>query len=366
MNKILRIFLIIFTGIITLFTVCFFVAFIKSPGKAEAIRDSQGKVIPGSISSIEKIRLGGLDQYIITRGNDQSKPVMLFLHGGPGTPELPLLKKSGLTLEENFIMVYWEQRGSGKSFTKDIKKEDISLEKILSDTYELTTYLKKKYQRDKIYLMGHSWGSYVGILAADRHPEDYHAYIGVGQVCNQYESEKLSFDWIKSQAKERGEEKDFAEISSMTFPAKGSEGATWFAFLPAERAFVSKYGGGITREWKNMMPIAKKMLGAYEYTLVDKINYMRGAAMSGEILFPEVLRADLGESLDSLEVPVYVFQGLYDYQTVHSVAKTFMEELKAPRKEFFTFGNSAHSPFVEETEKFNSTMDNLFNNKGTD
>src|SRR3989339_947877 len=139
---------------------------IKSPGKPQPITDSSGITIPGSISSIEKVTLGGVEQYIIVRGEDSSKPVMLFLHGGPGSPEFAFINKTNPDLENDFVMVYWEQRGAGKSYSKEIPVESMNLDQFISDTKELSEYLAKRFNQEKIYIMGHSWGSFLGILTA--------------------------------------------------------------------------------------------------------------------------------------------------------------------------------------------------------
>ena len=137
-----------------------------------------GKTLSGSISTIERITLGGQEQYLIIRGADTSKPVMLFLHGGPGSPETAFMKKTNLAIEKDFIMVYWEQRGAGKSYSKNMQPESMNIPQFVSDTRELSEYLAARFKQDKIYLMGHSWGSFLGIVTAYQHPELFHSYFG--------------------------------------------------------------------------------------------------------------------------------------------------------------------------------------------
>lgn len=127
---------------------------IKSPGKAQPITDAQGQVIPGSISTIEKVMLGGVEQYLIIRGADSTKPVMLFLHGGPGSPEYPFIRTTNPDLEKDFVMVYWEQRGAGKSYSKDLDVKSMTLAQMISDTRELSQILAARFGQEKIYLMG--------------------------------------------------------------------------------------------------------------------------------------------------------------------------------------------------------------------
>ena len=115
-------------------------------------------------------------------------------------------------------------------------------------------------------------------------------------------------------------------------------------------------GGGITREKSGMWPVVKMVLNAKEYTFKDKMNFMQGSLFSLKHLWPDVINTNLSNKIDSMQLPVYIFQGKYDYQTPYSLAREFFDQLKAPQKEFFTFENSAHSPNMEEVDKFNSDV----------
>jgi len=162
-------------------------------GHAQPIVDADGVEIPGSISTVERITLGGLDQGLIIRGRKADAPVMLFLHGGPGSPEYAFMRQTSRGLEDDFVMVYWEQRGAGMSFA-GVAAEDLTLEKMLADTAELATILAERFGKEKVFLMGHSWGSLLGMSTIRIHPELFHAYFGVGNVASQYEGERLSLE----------------------------------------------------------------------------------------------------------------------------------------------------------------------------
>ena len=329
---------------------------IKSPGKPQPITDSSGITIPGSISSIEKVTLGGVEQYIIVRGEDSTKPVMLFLHGGPGSPEFVFISKGNPDLEKNFVMVYWEQRGAGMSYSNKIKTESMTVPQLISDTRELTLVLKQRFNQEKIFLMGHSWGSFLGILTSHKFPELYHAYFGIGQVCAQYWGERVSFEWVKEQAIIRNDKKGLKKLTSMTFPDTLATIDPWISFIMNEREYVSRYGGGVTREMTSLWPYIKMILAAKEYTLSDKFKYMAGSMFSLKHLWLDVVNTNLHSEIDSMQIPVYIFNGIFDYQTPYVVAKDFFNQLNAPEKDFFTFDNSAHSPIVEEADKFNTIV----------
>jgi pimeloyl-ACP methyl ester carboxylesterase len=354
-----KVFLYILAVILSLIMVLALILWIKSPEKTDPFADSNGNIIPGSISTIERIVLGGLDQYLIIRGADTTKPVMLFLHGGPGSPEFAFMKTTNQAIENDFIMVYWEQRGAGKSYSKDIPVETMNLEQFISDTRELSEYLAKRFNQEKIYIMGHSWGSFLGILTAYQYPELYHAYIGIGQVCHQYKGEYISYEWVKEQATIQNNNKAIKDLNEISFPDSLASVDKWQDFLMVERNYVTQFGGGVTRDMRGMWPLVKMVLDTKEYTFSDKMNFMPASLFSLEYLWLEVINTNFFNEIDSMQVPVYIFQGKYDYQTPYSLAKDFYDQLKAPQKEFFTFENSAHSPVMEEVDKFNSILQAL-------
>jgi pimeloyl-ACP methyl ester carboxylesterase len=354
-RKVFKVMLFIVGGLLFILLTLVLVVWINSPGKAEPITDANGKTLDSSISVVEKIILGGQEQYLFIRGVNRTKPVMLFLHGGPGSPELPFMRNYNSDIENDFVMVYWEQRGSGKSYSENIPLESMNLAQFISDTRELSEYLAKRFNQEKIYVMGHSWGSLLGILTAYQYPELFYAYFGVGQVAYQYKGEKISFEWVKEQARQQNDKDALKTLSGMTFPDSLASSTQWIEFVMNERKYVTQFRGAM-REITGMWPMVKMVLKTKEYTLSDKVNYMKGNLFSIENMWPDVINANLFVEIDSMQVPVYIFQGIHDYQTPYSVAKDFYDQLKAPQKEFFTFENSAHSPIMEEVDKFNSIV----------
>ncbi|MHC1702505.1 MAG: alpha/beta hydrolase family protein [Tenuifilaceae bacterium] len=345
-------FLIVVLGLVTVW-------WINSPGKADPITDKSGKTISTSISVIDTLQIGGVKQFLIIRGVDSTKPVILFVHGGPGGPEIGMMKETNQLIENDFVMVYWEQRGAGKSYTGQIPTESMNLSQFITDTGELSEYLIKRFKKDKIYIMGHSWGSLLAILAANKYPEFFHAYFGIGQIAHQYKGELVSFEWAKNQAKIRNDEKAINVLTNMTFPDSLASNAVWDEFIATERSYVMKFGGGATHKMTGILPLVKMIFLTKEYTIKEKFNYLKGSSFSIKYLWPEVINTNLFNEIDSMRIPVYILQGLYDYQTPSPVAKEFYNQLKAPVKEFFLFENSAHSPNMEEVEKFNQIVREL-------
>lgn len=168
-----------------------------SPGKPELFLDENGRPLAGSISEKIHVIINGVEQGMFIKSKDKMNPVLLFLHGGPGMPETAWSSQSyPSVLEDDFTVCWWEQRGSGLSFNPDIPPETLTVEQLIADTLEVTDYLRKRFGQEKIYLMGHSFGSFIGIQAAARAPQLYIAYIGVAQVSQQLNSEKLAYKYI--------------------------------------------------------------------------------------------------------------------------------------------------------------------------
>ncbi|MBZ9607952.1 alpha/beta hydrolase [Clostridium estertheticum] len=180
---------------------------IQSPGKVNPLLDKNGNVIEGSISEKVYVKINGAKMGMIIKSENASNPVLLFVHGGPGMPEYPLTEAYPTGLEKYFTVVWWNQRGAGLSYSSDISAKTMTTEQFVSDTIEVTNYLRKRFGQDKIYLMGHSWGSYIAIEAAAKSYELYHAYIGVGQISNQMESEKIAYKYMLKYYKVTGMKK---------------------------------------------------------------------------------------------------------------------------------------------------------------
>ncbi len=338
-----------------------------------AIRGADGKPLPGSISSLEKIRLGGVDQWILMRGNDVSKPVVLYLHGGPGTALMPLRRYATGELEKSCIMVMWDQRGAGKSYSKKIPRESMTISQLVSDTHELTAYLKKRFSKKKIFLVGSSWGSLLGIRVVQRYPEDYYAFTGVGQVVDNTENERLSWEYTYAQAKKYGNEKAIRELEEAGPPVDGwykkdRDGDTFpLEGLRLQRKWLMNFGGvlhldsdeydGKQKQLKKMMRKAQKIvLFSEEYTLCDQIRSGSGKKFSMESLWPEMRGVNFFRDAPKLDVPVYFFAGRHDYNTPFELVERYCAKLQAPKKKIVWFEKSAHMLIPEEPENFAAEM----------
>ncbi|MBU3091054.1 alpha/beta hydrolase [Clostridium sp. CF011] len=343
-------FSIVIGTIIGLLLIMLFILWLWGPGKVESYLDENGNVLEGSVSEIARVEIGGLEQGMIIKGKKDTNPVLLFLHGGPGNPEYVLAKEYNINLEDYFTVCWWEQRGSGMSYSSSIEKGSITLDQMIFDTVEVTNYLRERFGKEKIYIMGHSWGSFLGINSIDRYPELYEAYLGIGQVVNQFESEKLGYELMLSTAEANGDEKSIKNLKKFTLNTP--EDITT-DYLMVRSSIMNEQGYGVFHMPKSKCGLLMPIFKAKEYTIKDKYGYAAGSLLSLEQPMNHSINiTNLNETIKELKVPVYIFHGIYDKQVSYDIALKYYEGLKAPKKQFYKFENSAHSPFMEEVDKF--------------
>jgi len=304
---------------------------------------------PNGIESLESVEIGGVEQTIYLRGHDRNNPVMLFVHGGPGVPETGVARTFGLRLEEHFVVVHWDQRGAGNSCSPDVPDESLRLEQYLSDTAELVNLLRSRFGVEKIYLVGHSWGSILGVLIAERHPELFHAYVGMGQVVNMKRGEDISYRFVLDRAQAEGNEKALEELASIHPPYANTQE------LLAQRAWLSHYhgdvyGGGGTSE------LVRGILFSPEYSIGKKLSFYGCAINSVDQAWSDVQKIDFIRDVPRLDLPVYFFAGRHDYNTPFELVEEFSRTLEAPHNEIVWFENSAHNPNLEEPDRYQEIL----------
>lgn len=320
---------------------------IISPGKPSPYLNANGKPLPGSISEKVFIEVNGVRQGMFIKSKNIANPVLLYLHGG--MPEYFLAQKYPTGLEDVFTMVWWEQRGSGMSYSRDIPSESLNQEQMIADTLAVTDYLRQRFGVDKVYLMAHSGGTFIGIQAAARSPERFHAYIGVAQMADQLESEQIAYDYMLTEYRRAGNKPMIAKLEAAPVTAAGVPDA----YHMVRDVAMHDLGVGTMREMRDIVSgIILPSLACRDYTVGEKISMWAAKAKSGiASLFPTIIATDLTETMPEVNVPVYFLEGKYDYTCVSSVAGEYFDVLKAPVKGLYTFEQSAHSPNFEEPEK---------------
>jgi pimeloyl-ACP methyl ester carboxylesterase len=326
------------------------------PSFTSSIKDKQGHNISRSIASLEKVNLGGQEQWILIRGIDTTKPLVLFLHGGPGTANMSLLRKYTNELEKHFIVVTWDQRGAGKSYQAINPHSSMTIARFILDTGELTQLLCDRFNQKKIFLIGHSWGSAIGIFSIQKYPDLYHAYIGIGQIVNMQENEQISYDWTFAQATKATDKRAVKALIKIGSPPYTGD---WQKKLMTQRRLLGKYGGELYGSSKGAFPlIFSSLICATEYTLIDKVNFFNGIFASNHLLWQELLIVNLKKQASSLKVPIYFVLGKHDYEAPSVIAEQYFKIIEAPKKELIWFENSAHFAYTEENAKFNDLLIN--------
>lgn len=324
-----------------------------SPGKIKPFLDETGKPLPGSISEKIFVDINGIKQGMFIRSKDAKKPVLLYLHGG--MPDVFLTQQYPVRLEDDFTVVWWEQRGAGLSFQADMPLESITPEQLVADVITVTNYLRNRFGQEKIYLMGHSGGTFIGIQAAAYAPELYHAYIGVAQVSNQLKSEVRAYEYMLERFQMSGDKKMAQKLKAA--PVTMSTGIP-NSYLRLRDPAMHRLGIGTTHHMNSV--ITGIFIPSWQfrgYTIREKINLWRAKFRSGvSAVWNTMVSTDLIKETPKLDIPVYFLHGIYDYTCSYTEAKAYFEQLQAPVKGFYTFENSAHSPLFEEPEKMQQIL----------
>ncbi|MFH4963852.1 alpha/beta hydrolase [Gaetbulibacter sp. M235] len=320
---------------------------------------------PNGLAEIKYLEINNTKQYVLIRGKDVSKPVLLFLHGGPGASATALLRKFNSELEDHFTVVYWDQRNAGKSYSKKTPKEEIRVAKYIQDVDTLTAYLKNRFNVEKIFLVGHSWGSRLGLYAVQKNPENFIAYVGIGQELVSYEGELISYQYSLKKAKETNNLKAIKELEEIGQPQSGDYTKMYkngFWGLVKQKEWLLKLGGE-RYERTNYTDWITSIWFSREYSFFDLIKYGKASGFSaGNIIYdPDFNNIDFFKEIPAVKIPVFFISGAYDYNTPWELVERYNNMLQAPKKEFIKFEKSGHSPVFEEPEKFNNEIIRIFN-----
>lgn len=308
-------------------------------------------VSPKGVERLEKVRIGGIDQWLSIRGVDKRNPVLLYLHGGPGFSVMASSWYFSRGWEEYFTVVHWDQRGAGKTYvTNDPEKirPTMTKERMVKDTEEVITWLRREFGKERIFVLGHSWGSYLGIEMAQRHPDWLHAYIGMGQVTNAPESERRGWRYAMEHAQRAKDQAAIRDLQSIAPYAADGKPVT-IKEIMIQRKYLNIYGGYVYHRVNSDHEGEAAKL-APEYTDDDVKNLWTADDFAEGILLPEVLKLDF-TPLKTLKCPTILFVGRYDYDVSASAAAEWFEHLQAPSKKIVWFERSGHMMHTEEPGK---------------
>ncbi len=309
----------------------------------------------GGIDLLGNVMLGGEEQWVLIRGKKQTNPVLLYLHGGPGSVGIPRARDFGGRLEDDFVVVYWDQRGSGKSYRSGVPVNSMNLDQFISDTRELVEVLKQRFNVPKIYLVGNSWGAALGALTVERYPELFYAYVGTGQLVHTDKAEQISYEFTLKEAEAAQNREGNKELTAMGPPP-------WdYDTMNKQRKWLRRFGGTIydDKESANsfLSEFMGKMLLSPEYSLMEIVENSMDPNFAVRNLWDDIADIDLFEQVPRIEVPVYFIAGRHDYNTPSELVEEYYEQLDAPAgKHLIWFENAAHMPEFEDPEQYYTVM----------
>lgn len=316
---------------------------------------------PNGIDEGEYVTIGGIQQYFYHRGENKDHPVLLFLHGGPGSPMLPFAQDFQFPWEQKVTVVHWEQRNSGKTYFANDPKQvtpTTTMEQALQDTYEVVSYLKRKYKKDRILLLGHSWGSILGSLFTLQYPHMVQAYIGVGQVVNLFENERIGYEKALECSIQAGNQKDISALRSLSPYPEYQFNDAMNRKLMKLRKLQGKYSLAMRPSPELVMSIFCSPFYTFKdirYMLMSDVLVVKQRSIM-EYLFKSF---DLNAISSDYKVPVFYIHGENDWQTPYSLARQYFEQIKAPLKQFYSIPCAGHATMLDQKDKFTEALFNV-------
>lgn len=320
---------------------------------ATAIIANARKILtPNGVQRLEEVRIGGIAQWVSVRGTDRRNPVLLYIHGGPGYVSIPMSWWFSRGLEEYFTVIQWDQRATGKTYllTDPAKiASTLTTERMISDVEEMATWARREFGKDRIFVLGHSYGSFLGLQFAQRHPEWLYAYIGVCQSIDGPENERRGWRFAINAARLAGNSEAVRELEGIApYPPPGH--AVPINDLYIQRKWVGYYGGVMAYRKNNSADGDLAQLSP-DYSDQEISHIWDGNKFATPYLLPDLVAADLGK-INNLAVPVILLEGRHDVNVNSEIAAAWFDKVKAPKKHLVWFEHSGHMPMTEEPGKF--------------
>lgn len=312
--------------------------------------DSSGKQVPGSIAEEVLLPMKGARQYLLVRGLNREAPIAIFLHGGPGGSETALMRLYNAAIENHLTMAYWDQRGAGRSYDPNIPPETMTIPQFVDDLDQVVDFLRTRLGQQRVWLIGHSWGSALGMLYAYRNGAKVAGYIGTGQVASNPQDEVHAYQFVLNEARRRGDRAALAKLGEIGPPPYT------FDRLRVRDRLLEEYGGYFHRQPNKWRIVFEALFDTPEAGIGDLYRLWQGMAFSQRALWPSFARLDLREAVPVLDVPVTFVLGRFDQRTSSLLAVAYLEALRAPSKRLIWLENSAHNGPVEEPAAFRAAV----------
>lgn len=320
----------------------------KRLGKTPPFLGPEGEPIPGSIAEIASLRLGGVDQWVMIRGESIANPPLILLHGGPGLTETALFRHFNAELEKGFTVVYWDQRGAGKSYDAGIARSSMTVEQFIADLDELVDAVRARVGKGRMVIFGHSWGSALGVLYAARFPEKVAAYVGGAQIGDWAAAESASYAIALAEAQRANDHGALKKLRAIGPPPHTAK------HMWTERVCLQRLDGQLGP--KALWEMGRAVAGGAESSIFELPRVMRAFRSSLDAMWDEVSRLDLVRLVPALRVPVYFFLGRRDHWVPPETSVAYFDVLTAPSKTLVWFEESGHEMFVDEPARFNRAM----------
>ena len=348
-NMIVKILVILFA--VVFFALLAFTVFycIRHDGKIREYKDANGNPLPGSISEKLILPINGANNGLFINSTNDRNPVLLLVSSGPGTDDYFFNEKyPDFHLEDEFTICYWDYRGMGIVYDKNIDPASIDLDTLVDDAVAVTNYLRERFNKEKIYIMGYSGGTTIAIPTISRYPELYYAYIGMAQVVSSGpENDTLIYNFVKDIFTGRNDKRRLKKLDqAVEFLDNGMVKCKSWADLIY---LLHDAGGGTTLNETEFEGICVPIMLAHCYTVKESYEFIRGMYMyRTTTLNKQNENIDYRKDYPEFEIPVYFLSGNYDYNCPWPLVEEYCNMLKAPDKHFYLVENAAHSPLWEQ------------------
>ncbi|WP_338472506.1 alpha/beta hydrolase [Niallia sp. XMNu-256] len=306
------------------------------------------------MKKLETVEINGSEQWIYVRTKNEDNPILLFLHGGPGAAQIYCVDRYFEKLEDDFIVVDWDQRGSGKSYNKKFSKRNLTIHQYVEDIKVLSQRLIERFNKKKIFLVGHSWGTIIGLLAVEKYPELFQYYMGIGQVVHMIEGEIRGYEFALKQAKFHHHRSNYQTLLRLGSPPYSS------LYKTAQfRKVLDQYGGFRYQKTTSVWDDIKEMIASEHYRVIDIYRWLKGINDLTKHFRNEIVKINLKEQVKKVEIPVYFVMGKYDYITPCSLAEEYIDVIDSPYKKLIVVENTAHDVHFEKPETFREICMNI-------
>jgi len=309
----------------------------------------------GKIDERGYVSIGGIEQWIQVTGEDHANPILLVLHGGPGSTWLPWINLFR-PWEKHFTLVQWDQRGAGRTFQRNQPSDPatLTIDRMINDGIEVAEHLRQRFNQNKIFILGHSWGSMLGVEMAKRRPNLFHAYVGTGQVTNMQKNEEIGYNEVLRRAREAKHEEAVAELLKIGKPPyeptiKLATERKWEAFFahPSEQKF-------------NFLDYVKQLYPA-DFTAADAkmrndgFFFSNFAVLGRERMDGPLMAVDLSVTATAFSIPIFIIQGRDDSATPTTLVEDYFQLIQAPKKELVLLPGG-HLAVMADPEHFLKEM----------